>query len=49
LVQTILDQSHLSPVNLSLQAVYWNHDHALRLYPMPSAVRERMTATDHFD
>ncbi|KAG8835941.1 DNA-directed DNA polymerase epsilon, subunit B [Serendipita sp. 399] len=38
LVQTILDQVHLSPLALTVQAISWEFDHALRLYPMPTAV-----------
>ncbi|KAG8827357.1 DNA-directed DNA polymerase epsilon, subunit B [Serendipita sp. 401] len=38
LVQTILDQVHLSPLALTIQATSWEFDHALRLYPMPTAV-----------
>ncbi|ODN74772.1 DNA polymerase epsilon subunit B [Cryptococcus amylolentus CBS 6039] len=38
LVQTILDQTHLSPLPLSVRPTIWEYDHALRLYPMPSAV-----------
>ncbi|WVQ81649.1 DNA polymerase epsilon subunit B [Cryptococcus sp. DSM 104549] len=38
LVQTILDQAHLSPLPLSVRPTLWEYDHALRLYPMPSAL-----------
>ncbi|EIW66910.1 hypothetical protein TREMEDRAFT_45435 [Tremella mesenterica DSM 1558] len=38
LVQTILDQTHLSPLPLSVRPTLWEFDHALRLYPMPSAL-----------
>ncbi|KAK4683976.1 DNA polymerase epsilon subunit 2, partial [Tremellales sp. Uapishka_1] len=38
LVQTILDQIHLSPLPLNITPTLWEYDHALRLYPMPSAV-----------
>lgn len=38
LVQTILDQSHLSPLPLSVRPVMWEFDHALRLFPLPTAV-----------
>ena len=38
LVQTILDQSHLSPLPQSTRPTLWEYDHALRLYPMPTAV-----------
>ncbi|KAK8843454.1 DNA polymerase epsilon subunit B [Kwoniella newhampshirensis] len=38
LVQTILDQTHLSPLPISIRPTLWEYDHSLRLYPMPSAV-----------
>ncbi|CAH7688783.1 DNA polymerase alpha/epsilon subunit B-domain-containing protein [Phakopsora pachyrhizi] len=38
LVQTILDQAHLSPFALNVQPVAWEFDQALRLYPMPTAL-----------
>ncbi|EJF61186.1 epsilon DNA polymerase [Dichomitus squalens LYAD-421 SS1] len=38
LVQTILDQSHLMPVTTSIQPTLSELDHALRLYPLPTAV-----------
>lgn len=38
LVQTIVDQCHLAPFTLEIQPTYWDFDHALRLYPMPSTV-----------
>ena len=38
LVQTILDQSHLMPVTTSIQPTLPDYDHALRLYPLPTAV-----------
>jgi len=38
LVQTILDQVHLSPLPLTTRPTLWEYDHALRLYPMPTAV-----------
>jgi len=37
-VKTILDQSHLCPLSLSSSPIYWQYDHALRLYPLPDAV-----------
>lgn len=39
LVSTILDQAHLSPLPQQVRPLLWEHAHALRLYPMPSAVR----------
>lgn len=38
LVQTILDQAHLSPLPQNIRPTLWEYDHALRLYPMPTAV-----------
>ncbi|KAG9044272.1 DNA-directed DNA polymerase epsilon, subunit B [Tulasnella sp. UAMH 9824] len=38
LVQTILDQGHLSPLSLSVQPIIWELDHTMRLYPMPTAL-----------
>lgn len=38
LVQTILDQSHLSPLAKSVQPVHSEYDHTLRVYPLPTAV-----------
>lgn len=34
-IKTILDQSHLCPVPLQTTPIYWQYDHALRLYPSP--------------
>ena len=36
LVKTVLDQGHLVPV--AGVPIYWNYDHALRLYPLPDAL-----------
>jgi len=38
LVQSIIDQGHLSPLTPSVQPRLSEYDHALRLYPMPTAV-----------
>ncbi|KAL3143406.1 hypothetical protein ABBQ38_002229 [Trebouxia sp. C0009 RCD-2024] len=35
---TVLQQSHLCPVPLENQSVYWHYDHALHLYPAPDLV-----------
>ncbi|KAK9841094.1 hypothetical protein WJX84_008604 [Apatococcus fuscideae] len=35
---TVLQQSHLCPLPLERQPIYWQHDHALRLYPVPDLV-----------
>lgn len=45
LVQTILDQAHLAPLPLTVRPVYWEKDHALRLYPMPTT----LVLADKFD
>lgn len=38
LVMTLLEQGHLCPLPLTVQPVYWDFDHALRLYPLPDVV-----------
>lgn len=38
LVQTLLDQSHLTPLTSQIQPVSFDFDHSLRLYPLPTAV-----------
>ncbi|KAH9482742.1 DNA polymerase epsilon subunit B [Psilocybe cubensis] len=38
LVQSILDQSHLSPFTINIQPVLSDYDHSLRLYPLPTAL-----------
>lgn len=38
LCMTVLQQSHLCPVPLENQSVYWQYDHALHLYPAPDLV-----------
>ncbi|ORX58322.1 hypothetical protein DM01DRAFT_254213 [Hesseltinella vesiculosa] len=35
LVKTIINQGHLCPLPLAVRPIYWSHDHALRLYPLP--------------
>lgn len=37
-VHTLLHQAHLCPLPLSAQPVYWAHDHALRLRPVPDVL-----------
>ena len=37
-IKTVLDQGHLSPLPLSASPIFWQHDHALRLYPFPDAL-----------
>jgi len=38
LVQTILDQSHLTPLTSQIQPTLCDYDHALRLYPLPTTI-----------
>ncbi|KAF9464455.1 DNA polymerase epsilon, subunit B, partial [Collybia nuda] len=38
LVQSILDQAHLSPLTINIQPTLPDYDHALRLYPLPTAL-----------
>lgn len=38
LCATLLQQSHLCPVPLEAQLVFWNFDHALHLYPIPDVL-----------
>lgn len=38
LVQSIVDQSHLSPFTRTVQPILPEYDHTLRLYPVPNAV-----------
>ena len=45
LVKTLMDQSHLCPLPLSVQPVYWNYDNALRLYPLP----DMLILGDYYD
>jgi len=35
LVKTVIDQAHLAPLPADKRPIYWNYDHALRLYPLP--------------
>ncbi|KII95089.1 hypothetical protein PLICRDRAFT_33919 [Plicaturopsis crispa FD-325 SS-3] len=38
LILTILDQSHLTPLTLNIQPTLSDYDHAMRLYPLPTAI-----------
>ena len=38
LAKTLLSQGHLAPLPLHAMPVYWSHDHALRLYPIPDVL-----------
>lgn len=46
LVSTLLDQAHLCPLPPQVRPILWEYAHALRLYPMPSAVRLKRMPTD---
>lgn len=35
LMATVLQQSHLCPLPLNQQPVYWQYDHAMHLFPLP--------------
>lgn len=45
LVKTLVDQSHLCPLPLHVRPVYWEHDQALYLYPLPDV----LVLADRFD
>ncbi|KAJ8537102.1 hypothetical protein K7X08_035503 [Anisodus acutangulus] len=38
LVATIIHQSHLCPLPLTVQPIIWNYDHGLHLYPTPHTI-----------
>ena len=38
LALTLLQQSHLCPLPLLQQPIFWEWDHALHLYPVPHCV-----------
>lgn len=37
LIAQVLEQAHLGPLPPLVRPVYWNYDHALRLYPLPGS------------
>ena len=37
-VKTVVSQGHLAPLPLHTCPVYWDHDAALRIYPLPDLV-----------
>jgi DNA polymerase epsilon subunit 2 len=43
-VKTLLDESHLCPLPLSVRPIAWPLDHALHLYPLPDVI----VLADHF-
>lgn len=47
LVSTVLDQAHLVPLAQRIRPVLWDHDHALSLYPMPTAVSIARSSGEH--
>lgn len=49
LVRTVVDQAHLSPFPLSVQPVFWDYDHSLRLYPLPTALILADSAAPKFE
>ncbi|KAG7204356.1 hypothetical protein KM043_002169 [Ampulex compressa] len=36
--KSIICQSHLAPLNLSVAPVYWKYDHTLQIYPTPDLI-----------
>ncbi|WMV21052.1 hypothetical protein MTR67_014437 [Solanum verrucosum] len=38
LVATVIHQSHLCPIPLTVQPIIWNYDHGLHLYPTPHTI-----------
>ena len=38
LAATLVQQAHLAPLPIQQTPVYWEHDHALRLYPAPHCI-----------
>ncbi|KJE88954.1 DNA polymerase epsilon subunit 2 [Capsaspora owczarzaki ATCC 30864] len=36
--KTVIDQAHLCPLPLHVRPVYWDFDHALRIYPAPDVL-----------
>ena len=47
--RTVLAQCHLSPLPISVQPVYWAHDHALRLWPAPHSLIIAEEWEDQYD
>lgn len=43
--KSIICQSHLAPLTLTANPVYWKHDHALRLHPTPDLI----VIADHYE
>jgi len=37
-VKTLISQCHLCPLPLHSAPIYWNYDHALRIYPLPDVI-----------
>lgn len=48
LVQSVVDQSHLSPFTRTVQPILPEYDHALRLYPVPTAVSLHFLQSVHW-
>ncbi|KAJ1669021.1 DNA-directed DNA polymerase epsilon, subunit B, partial [Coemansia sp. RSA 25] len=45
LVRTIVDEGHLCPLPQRIRPIYWAHDHAMRVYPIPDV----LILADRFD
>jgi DNA polymerase epsilon subunit 2 len=39
LATTLIQEGHLCPLPISVQPIYWEYDHALRMYSPPHTVR----------
>ena len=37
-LHTLVGQGHLAPLPMAAQPVYWEHDHSLRLLPLPDVL-----------
>ncbi|XP_078483526.1 DNA polymerase epsilon subunit 2 [Ciona intestinalis] len=48
-VKSVLSQGHLSPLPIHINPVYWSHDHALSLYPVPDVIVFSDRHTEPFD
>lgn len=46
-MQSILDQGHLCPLTVNIQATLSDYDHSLRLYPLPTAVSTYSSVFSH--
>lgn len=46
LVESILDQAHLSPLPLHTRPIHWELDYVMRLFPLPHLVRKNKTTSN---